>query len=147
MCEALVPRGWTVVDDKAGEEYSWCDGLPPRERMEKVATEALKNGQHTVIDRTNIEASQRANWLKVSREAGVPDALVAIVAMNTPQETCKERIMQRMNHRLQATEPSLKVVDRFVEGLTPPTRAEGFGAIYGIATEAKIAQFVESMSL
>ena len=143
LCERLRGCGWSVVDDKAGQEE--FEGLPPRERMEQVAAATLRAGKNTVVDRTNIESFQRAHWLRLAREAGIPDALSAVVFLNTSGETCKERVLQRENHRLANNDQSLKVVDRFMEGLTPPTRGEGFGAVFMVTTTEKFESFARDM--
>jgi len=113
LCKLLLDDNWSIIDDAAGTLTVDDQGIPPRERMERAASQALKSGNDIVVDRTNIEPFQRAIWLKLLADSGISKALSAVVFINTPSETCKARILQREHHRLSNTEKSLQVVERW----------------------------------
>jgi predicted kinase len=56
------------------ETPHWCranqDDLGSRQAVADRAAKALREGRHVVIDRTNVDFSQRANWLELARSHG-----------------------------------------------------------------------------
>ncbi|KAJ1623343.1 AAA domain-containing protein, partial [Pavlovales sp. CCMP2436] len=74
-----VLTGWTVVcQDTAG-----ASGIKPgkREKVEAAAKAGLARGQSVVVDRTNLDATQRAHFTAIGRGLAVP---VHVLVFSTP---------------------------------------------------------------
>jgi len=84
----------------------------------------------------------------VTRKEGVPDELVACVVLNTPLETCQERVREREGHFL--TEKNVKVVSTWHKSLEanyPNRKKEGFGAVFTLKSDKKRDAFLEMMAV
>jgi predicted kinase len=104
------------------------DTLGDRKACEAATKQALAAGRSVIIDRTNIDPSQRAVWLDLARQAGVGRVFCLYLAF--PPELCKDRIMRRANHpTLPPTRESAIVVDGFLADFIPPLREEGFAQV------------------
>ena len=55
-------------------------------------------GDKVVINRNNIAAHQRAHWLAIAVDAGLPAVAVVAVLLQVSNLTCKERVMLRSGH-------------------------------------------------
>ena len=96
----------------------------------KAPTIALQNGERVVVDRTNIDASQRAHWLRIARENRLPPAAVVAVLLEVHVQTAKDRVMHRAQHpTLKAERSSMGIIDGFARDLVRPTEGEGFGRV------------------
>ena len=103
------------------------DDLGGRKPCEALSESALRAGHNIVIDRCNFDQQQRSTWLRIGKRFG---ATVVAAFLNTPIETCKQRVMRRTKHpTLGPTAESMAVVDRFRSMLKPPRESEGFSLI------------------
>ncbi|KAI9493014.1 polynucleotide kinase 3 phosphatase-domain-containing protein [Zychaea mexicana] len=59
----VVPKGYAYVNQ---------DTLKTRDRCMKACQQALSEGKSAIIDNTNPEASTRANYIRIAKNAGVP---------------------------------------------------------------------------
>ena len=103
------------------------DDLGSRKACEALSESALRAGHNLVIDRCNFDEQQRSTWLRIGRRFG---AAVVAAFLNTPIETCKQRVMRRADHpTLGPSAESVAIVERFRRLLKPPRRSEGFSLI------------------
>lgn len=106
------------------------DELGDRRKCEHAVKRALEDGQHVVVDRTNIDQHQRSHWLRIGRKMRLPPAAVAAVMLDVDVNTCKQSIMSRAFHPTLKAEPySLEIIDRFVGNFQRPSEHEGFGCV------------------
>lgn len=103
------------------------DDLGGRKACEALCESALRAGHNVVIDRCNFDQQQRSTWLRIGKSFG---ATIVAAFLNTPIDTCKQRVLSRTNHpTLGPTAESMAVVDRFRSLLKPPRKSEGFSLI------------------
>ena len=103
------------------------DDLGGRKACEALSDSALRAGHNIIIDRCNFDQQQRSTWLRIGKSFG---ATIVAAFLNTPIETCKQRVMRRTNHpTLGPTAESMAVIDRFRSLLKPPRKSEGFSLI------------------
>lgn len=101
------------------------DELGSAKHCHKRAAAGLAAGRSLLIDRTNIDEGQRAQWIRLAHEFGTPR--VYAVHLQVPLEVCKERVMSRTGHKtLPASRESMGIVERFASTLVPPYPGEGF---------------------
>ncbi|WFD01720.1 hypothetical protein MOBT1_000396 [Malassezia obtusa] len=97
LAEAIVeadPEHWVRCNQ---------DELRRRAVVHARAREALEAGHHVVIDRTNIDYRQRAEWLLLANEFRAahpegPAVRTCLVFLDTPAEECRRRLAERTNH-------------------------------------------------
>lgn len=103
------------------------DELGSRNDCLNVMRLNLKAGKSIIIDRTNINKKQRAYFLDLAKELGVP---VHCIYLESKAEECIERIKMRKEHPNlnNATEHGkiVQVVNSFNKDLELPDEAEGF---------------------
>lgn len=107
-------------------EFVRCnqDELGDRRAVEDLARATLRNGGSVCIDRTNIDASQRATWVRIARER--PGALVWVLHFATPFEVCEQRLRSRTSHpTITSVEQGISVLRRFRSQYQPPEAWEG----------------------
>lgn len=82
-----------AIEDADPEHWVRCnqDELRRRAAVHARARQALEDGKHVVIDRTNIDYRQRAEWLRLAAEfrAAHPDGPAVhtcVVVLDTPIE-------------------------------------------------------------
>ena len=121
LSQRFRDRGWLIVSQ---------DELGDRRKCENAVHVALQNGERVVVDRTNIDASQRAHWLRIARENRLPPAAVVAVLLEVHVQTAKDRVMHRAQHpTLKAERSSMGIIDGFARDLVRPTEGEGFGRV------------------
>ena len=118
----------------------WCrvsqDVLGSRRRCLSVATQALSNGQHVIIDRCNFDEVQRAHWLNL-RSDRQPDRRVAVYLPIVPAEA-RRRVLGREAHEGGVDSASMSkskitsIVARMNEELQHPRMIEGFDEVLQI---------------
>lgn len=114
-------KGWVIVSQ---------DELGDRRKCEHASQEALKNGYNVVIDRTNIDETQRSHWLRIARECRLPGTAVAALFLSISVKTCKDRVMSRTGHpTLKPSRSSMGIVDQCFRDLKCPSEQEGFGRV------------------
>jgi predicted kinase len=72
------------------------DTLGSRRACELAADKALRDGFSVIIDRTNIDAAQRATWRKLAAKHSLIN--VDAVILQVPVDVCKQRVMGRVGH-------------------------------------------------
>ena len=71
------------------------DVLGSRKKCEREARSALSSGRSVVVDRTNIDATQRAHWFRIAQEFSVP---ADVVTFDCSREVCARRCDARLSH-------------------------------------------------
>jgi predicted kinase len=97
-------------------------------RQLELVSQALRAGRSVAVDNTNPRAADRAPLLALAREMGA--RVVAYALDTTPKESAARNRSRVGRERV----PDVAV---FVTAkrLQPPTRAEGFDAIYRVRAE------------
>ena len=114
-CETALPRPLQRISQ---------DELGSRKACVARMEAALDKGNNVIVDRCNFDVAQRAHWIKIAKRRGI--APIAIF-LDTPNEECKRRVLQRVGHpTLGPTQQSMAVVERFLALLELPTLVEGF---------------------
>ena len=120
--------GWRVVCQ---------DVMGTRAACEEAVSAALAAGERVVVDRTNIDTTQRAHWLRIARERGIGPSGSVCVHLDTRYHECERRVLARTDHpTLPATAESLNVVRSFRRSQQWPMLAEGFGEVLRVRTDA-----------
>ena len=121
LARRFAARGWRVVCQ---------DELGSRAACEEAAAGALREGARVVVDRTNIDAEQRAHWLRLARQHRLPDSAAACVVLSAPRAECERRVLARRGHpTLPPDASSVGVVRRFAAQYQAPSPQEGFGRV------------------
>lgn len=95
------------------------------------AHQTLAEGRPVVIDATSTTAPERATWLGIARERGVP---ARAVVLDTPLPVCLARNLVRPPHR-RVPDDVLERMWAAVHDLTDTTlRDEGFAHVSALAT-------------
>ncbi|EMD34666.1 hypothetical protein CERSUDRAFT_116853 [Gelatoporia subvermispora B] len=95
-----------------------------RRRVEAAARHALRQGLSACIDRTNIDVEQRRTWINISRE--FPGTHVWVIVLDTPYETCIERLRERTDHpTIKTPQQGFSILSRFRSQFAPPISSEG----------------------
>jgi predicted kinase len=103
-------------------------GKDTRRRQLERVTQALRDGRSVAVDNTNPRVDDRAPLVALARAAGA--RLVAYALDTTPRESAARNRGRTGHERV----PDVAV---FVTAkrLQPPTRAEGFDAVYRVHAE------------
>ncbi|SHO78895.1 Hypothetical protein MSYG_3243 [Malassezia sympodialis ATCC 42132] len=106
------------------------DELGLRRHVEALARAELAAGHSVIIDRTNADERQRADWLLLARDLRASMALTTtLLVFDVPASVCRARLLQRRDHPTIATpEQALRVLALFGRSYVRPaaTRPEGF---------------------
>ena len=107
------------------------DRLGNRKDCENALKRALSQGKSVVIDRTNINRTQRRYFIDIAKDFG---ASLFCIFLDFPAVDCIERIKNREKHE---TLPSsvgetkiTEVVAKFNNSLELPEYSEGFNEIF-----------------
>ncbi|QRV73809.1 AAA domain protein [Ceratobasidium sp. AG-Ba] len=114
-------------------EFRRCnqDELGKRRDVENAVHTALSRGLSVCVDRTNIDPDQRRTWIEIARQ--YPKVEVWGLQMDTPYQTCKERLATRTDHpTIKTPESALQVLSRFARDFVPIDPSEGFNRVYHI---------------
>ncbi|WFD40657.1 uncharacterized protein MJAP1_003645 [Malassezia japonica] len=94
-----------AIEEADPEHWVRCnqDELKKRAIVQRHAMNALQEGKNVLIDRTNIDYRQRAEWLELANEfrAAHPDGprlVTCLVWVDTPIDVCKKRLAARTGH-------------------------------------------------
>ena len=102
----------------------------------KVAGTALSTGRSVLIDRCNIDVTQRQEFLILAKERGVPAHALVI---NLPLSVCIQRASQRTEHEGGLEGSGVGgVVTRVSRSRIPPTLEEGFVRITYCRTDIEL---------
>jgi hypothetical protein len=128
LARRFAARGWRIVCQ---------DELGSRAACEEAVDRALQDGAGAVVDRTNIDAEQRAHWLRIAARHRLPAAAAACVVVSAPRAACERRVLARRGHpTLPPDSGSVGVVRRFAGLYRAPDPQEGFGRILVIRSGA-----------
>ncbi|KAF5369233.1 hypothetical protein D9757_010020 [Collybiopsis confluens] len=123
----------TALERHFPDKWRRCnqDELGSRLHVESLARDSLYAGFSVCIDRTNIDARQRAHWVKIANE--FPGTFVWVIVFSTPYEVCASRLEYRSSHpTIHTPEQALSVLSRFSSGFQPPVADEGFHRILSL---------------
>jgi len=123
VCEALALLGYTPVCQ---------DTLRTRQRCISAAADALRAGGSPVIDRCNFDRLQRATWLGIAAQAGVPAVAVELAP---PLPVCVARAVGRVGHPTLKPAEAEGVVRRIAAQFQAPAEREGFARVIRAATD------------
>jgi len=98
--------------------------LGSRKAVEVAAQEALSEGFSVIIDRTNVDVSQRRRWLDIGDEFAFVEKWC--IMMDTPYEECALRLLDRHDHPTLPPYKALSVLERFSSLFETPHASEGF---------------------
>ena len=126
---ARVPRGAVrvVCQDECGT----------RQLCAAAASNALENGRSVLIDRCNVDAKQRAEWVALGRQYG---CAVACVFLDLSADECMQRVMKRKGHKtLPPSKMAPVIMQQFATRLRAPEPSEGSDTVL-VATTAEAAE-------
>lgn len=133
----LPGAGKSTLAARLKDEFGWHvinqDTLGSRQACMRAAREVLRRPDgHIVVDRCNVQASQRSVWLQLAgQEFSIGPPHVACVWLDVPLQVCDSRVMSRFGHEtLPARANSLKVIRGFASSWEQPSLQEGFGRIW-----------------
>lgn len=78
------------------------DTLKSKQKCVSVMTAALKARENVIIDRCNFDFDQRATWLDIAGQRGLPCYLVWLAL---PRDVAAQRAQQRVRHEGSLTGP------------------------------------------
>ena len=133
---------------KTGWETVSQDALGSREECEKVLDKGMRHGKRMILDRVNVHAKERKQW--ISRVQGLGVTSIWCVWLNLPAPVCKARILSRKDHPTLVATDSFdpgSVVDRFANSMQPPTAREGFSRIHVAADEAEVTAVFHALAV
>lgn len=84
-----------------------------RKNVEAAVRAELLAGHSVLVDRTNIDERQRADWLLLARELreSIP-IRTSLIVFDVPTSVCRARLAQRTNH---PTIPTPEQAFRYVD--------------------------------
>ena len=111
--------------------------LRKRQRCVRAAEEALRAGQHVIIDRCNFDEEQRTHWLRLQP---APVRSLAIF-LDVPMQVAYERVLVRPAHEGGVDSQSMgpgklkDIVQSMRCKLRPPRVEEGFSEVIHCITD------------
>ena len=118
----------------------WCrvsqDVLGSRGRCIAAAEQALRSGEHVIVDRCNFDAVQRSHWLGL-RVSPPPTHRIAVY-LPVPLGEARRRVLARPRHEGGVDAVSMskakigQIVARMHRSLSPPQADEGFDEVLRI---------------
>eukprot|EP00929_Paragymnodinium_shiwhaense_P098631 TRINITY_DN6010_c0_g2_i1.p1 TRINITY_DN6010_c0_g2~~TRINITY_DN6010_c0_g2_i1.p1 ORF type:complete len:2002 (-),score=499.81 TRINITY_DN6010_c0_g2_i1:260-6265(-) len=142
----LPGSGKSTIAAKLREQFGWQvvnqDSLGSRQACMKAAREVLSsqtaNGLpgKLVVDRCNVDKSQRSIWVQLATEEfGLGALELACVWLDVREDECGRRVLKRFDHKtLAADASSLRVIRGFADTFEPPSNREGFARVWRIAS-------------
>ena len=112
-----------------------------REQVESACREALRRGCSVVVDRMHLSPEQRAYFLAIGKECGVPTD--AVLLLPSLAEMTK-RVRERTGHPggVQG-ESGAAYVSGSYKKVVPPEHAEGFELVSRCVTPADVARLTD----
>lgn len=121
----LKELGYTIINQ---------DTLGNRHECLLKCVEVLDSGKDVVIDRTNINKSQRKYWIDLAKKYKITD--ITIKEFISSNDNCVNRILNRQSHptipNTTPTEKILEIVKKFEDSYEKPVFQEGFNSHYRI---------------
>lgn len=128
-----IPGNYTIINQ---------DSIGNRKDCEMAMKRALSQGKSVIIDRTNINRSQRKYFLDISKDYG---AINYCIFLDFPPLECIERIKNRKVHETLPSstkeEKIIEVVNKFNKTLELPDYNENFTEIYHITNVNELQEF------
>ena len=93
--------------------------------MRDAVTDLMKRGRRCVVDRCNHTNQQRDLWIDILKKNAPKDknAVALVLHLDADVETCKQRVLQRKNHKTLPPVPASKaVVDDFQRKFEDPAQ-------------------------
>jgi predicted kinase len=124
--------GKTTLAQNIYPEYERISGdvLGNQNKCIDACHKALSEGKSVVIDRTNINKSQRAHWINLATYYGVK---AKAIYLEVDVDECIARIHLRKNHETIKEDLSLDdkrcIVSMFHKNFEMPSLSEGFEEI------------------
>lgn len=134
LASRIAEHGWIVCCQ---------DDLGHRTACEQLAWETLEQGGHIVIDRTNVCAYQRRQWIQLC-QAVCPMVRIASVVLHAEVDECIRRVMQRSGHATLQGDEASTVVERFAAEFEEPSESEGFGQVLHCGSDQDLATLLSS---
>jgi atypical dual specificity phosphatase len=110
------------------------DALGDRKACIEAATAALEAGKDVVIDRCNVNKSQRKHWIDLALGYSVDDLIA--VSLDVHEEECIARVVSRKEHPNLNHETSLEkireIVYNFNKSFESPSHDEGFNVLMSV---------------
>ena len=134
----LVSSGWNRISQ---------DDLGSRQKCEVMAQEFLESGKRIVLDRCNVQASDRLCWLTKFRKVPGERKYAAAVYFESDPDLCIERVEARENHptisgskKANARQIVMSLFDR----LDPPKESEdGIDKVYNVQSFEEANQLLK----
>lgn len=110
------------------------DELGSRKKCKTLMSNALAEKSNVVVDRCNFDVNQRKAWIDLAKEHGVKN--VYAIYLDTPINTCKNRVITRQNHpTIAPVEGSKAIVDKFAAIAVPIGQGEGFVDVLNVTSD------------
>ncbi len=117
-----------------GYAYINQDTLGDRAACLKAMTDALEKKQDIVVDRCNVNKSQRKYWIDLALGYSVDDLIA--VSLDVHEEECIARVNSRREHPNMNFEMPLskvrEIVYNFNKSFEQPTHDEGFNVLMSV---------------
>lgn len=135
VCVGLPGAGKSTFFQKhfasvTGVDRYCQDVLKSRQRVISAVDAALLRGDAAFVDRTNVDKTQRAHWVKLAKKHG---ACVVALEFRTPADLCAQRCEARENHEggLDRRNRECRRIVRMMSSEFRPIRQnEGFDNIF-----------------
>ncbi|WFD28060.1 hypothetical protein MNAN1_003068 [Malassezia nana] len=112
------------------------DEMGSRKNVEAAVRHELWAGHSVLVDRTNIDERQRADWLLLARELrGSIPIETSLIVFDVPPSVCHARLAQRTNHpTIPTPEQAFRILALFDRSFVRPSaaRPEGFDRMIGM---------------
>ena len=96
--------------------------------MEARVRASFEAGHHILLDRTNIDRRQRADWLLIAAEVRRSTGrriVTSLLFLDVPVSVCRERLRLRTDHpTLKTTEDALRYVSHLSHQCVGYVRAQ-----------------------
>jgi predicted kinase len=131
-----------LVSDRCTPENDWVvvnqDTLGGRNACLKLARTALTSGKRVIIDRTNLDSTQRAHWLALSTEFSTPLSPIYpwLIEFSVPEQELLRRCKARIGHPTVNKSNAAKVLGFGRKDYRAPNMtAEGFSCYVRLTWE------------
>lgn len=119
----------------SGDESKWVrvnqDEIGGAEATERaLSAESKMKGKCVILDRCNATVTARRSAMSIAFD---PKCVTAVY-FDAPEIVCRKRLSRRLNHETIPTGPATNVLAHFSKILQPPTRSEGFSAVYTVSS-------------
>lgn len=107
------------------------DTLGDRYKCLELFRQYLSEGKNVIVDRCNINKSQRALWINEAKQYNVKE--ISCIYLSVDPDTCVARISKRKNHPTIKEDTSIdkmkEIVYNFNKSFEAPSLEEGFDKV------------------